>query len=117
MAANPHKGEVSFDALSETWTLTYDTNAICDAEAELDLGISEIADLLKAGRMTVLRAVLRAGLGGAVSSKQAGTIIDEIGPIRATGLVMDAIVLAFPAAEKRARPRKGGEAGTGKGSL
>lgn len=120
MAGNPHKGEVEFTALGgREFRLRYDTNAICELEEELDCGISEIAQRLsRSPRMSIIRAVFRAGIvGGEVSVGETGQIIDEIGGPRTIELLRQAFELSLPmqgAAE--ARPTVARRAGTGRAS-
>lgn len=117
---NPHKGEIAFEAGGVERKLRFDTNAICMVEEDLDLSVAEIAARLNAGRLSVVRAALRAGLvgGGDLTAtlREAGEIIDEITYARAVDLLSQAFALAFPPPEEGARPQKGGGAGTGKRS-
>lgn len=121
MPANPHKGEVEFEARGETWTLRYSTNAICALEDDLDMGVEDIIERLQGSpRMSLVRAVFRAGLGD-VSAETAGDLVDAVGFARAAGLIGEAFERAFPndapaqpEANDSARPRKGG--GTGRNS-
>lgn len=118
--ANSHKGEVAFEAGGKKRTLRFDTNAICILEEDLGLSIAEIAAQLKSGRVSAIRAALRAGLNGGgdltATLRKAGELIDELGYERAVALVSDAFALAFPKAAKEAGPPKGAGAGTGKRS-
>lgn len=116
--ANPHKGEVTFEAKGETWTLRYNTNVICSLEDELDMGIEDILERLQdSPRMSRVRTVFRYGLGD-VSEELAGDLIDEIGIRRAANMFGEAFKRAFPTPGPGggARPPKGAAAGTGKRS-
>lgn len=117
--ANPHKGEVTFEAGGKTQTLVLNTNAICNLEDDLQIGITEIAQLLQAGRMSIVRATFRAGLvngsadGPGLTLLEAGEVVDDVGFLRAVELIQQALERAFPNQEPEApRPRKAG-AGTG----
>lgn len=117
--ANPHKGEVSFEASGKTWSLRYSTNALCELEDDLDRGIGDVIESLQTSpRLNMLRAVLRAGLSGhKVNQQQAGDLIDELGFDRTRELIGTAFARAFPPVEEAGdgeRPRKGG--GTGRSS-
>lgn len=114
--ANPHKGEVAFEAGEQTRTLRFDTNAICIAEEDLDLGVDQIISRLNSGRLSVVRVLYRAGLVGNVTLPQAGEIIDELGHARAMELLSEALALAFPKADDSGPPPKGEKVGTGKRS-
>lgn len=122
--ANPHKGEVGFTADGREWVLRYSANALCTLEDALDMSTGEmVARLQDAGgvRMTTLRAVFWAGLQDHhkdVSKERAGELMDEVGYDKAGSLIGQAFARTFPEEEagKKARPPKGGAAGTGKGS-
>lgn len=115
--ANPQKGEIAFDVAGKERVLRLDTNAICTAEEDLDLGIDDIVARLSAGRLSVVRVLLRAGMvGDPISLRDAGELIDEIGARGAIDLLSRALAAAFPPAKEGARPPKGEKAGTGKGS-
>ena len=116
--ANPHRGEVTFEAGGKNQTLRLDTNAICDLEDQLDLSIVDIGRLLDAGRISIVRAAFRAGLvngDGGMTLAEAGDIIDEIGYEQAATHLSKALERAFPTpqAGDDASPRKAG-GGTGK---
>lgn len=55
MAANPHKGEVDFEAGGKSYTMVFTTNAIVQAEQLLGAGIGEItAQLTRVENIRVL---------------------------------------------------------------
>lgn len=122
--ANPHKGEVSFQAGDETFTLRFSANALAELEDALDKSVMEIADLMqseKGLRIKTLRTIFWAGLldhHEGVTEKRAGDIISDIGMGEAAEIIGRAFAAAFPAAdgEKGENPRKGAGAGSGAGS-
>jgi len=98
--ANPHKGEVEFAAGGRTRTLRLDTNAMCELEAEFDLGIMRVLAHLELGRMTDIRRIFRAALDGKPSLEETTDIIDELGGyLPAANLLEKTVRLAFPTAE------------------
>jgi hypothetical protein len=112
--ANPHKGEVTFEADGKTYTVRLNTNTICSLEAELGVSFGEITRQLDGFNFMTLRSVVRGVLGNGASLAQAGTIIDELGYAQAVGHVMEAYRLAYPAADDTdPSPRMGSGAGTG----
>src|SRR4249920_3745192 len=64
LMANPHKGEVEFEAGGRMRTLRLDTNAMCELEEEFDMGIMRVLAHLELGRMTDIRRIFRAALDG-----------------------------------------------------
>lgn len=103
--SNPHRGEVSFDADGTSYTLHFSTNALCELEAELDLGLMQIAALLgKPDKLTMrhVRLLFWAGLRDrheGVTLTDAGRIMDAIGPLEAIGIAARAFQAAFPGAQ------------------
>ena len=77
--ANPHKGEVEFEAGGRTRMLRLDTNAMCELEAEFDLGIMRVLGHLELGRMTDIRRIFRATLDGNPSLEEVTAKLDELG--------------------------------------
>lgn len=109
--ANPHKGEVEFEAVGKTYKLRYSTNAICELEDKLDRSFTSIArDIVDAAkqpekvRFGTLRAIFWAGLQDChpdLSVKDAGDLMVEVGGVaEAMQLISEAFVLAFPAQEE-----------------
>lgn len=118
--ANPHRGEVSFEAEGASYTLRFSINEICELEAAFDKPVLDIAALLdpKAFRVTDLRAIFQIGLQQDVGIEQAGEILSSIGPAKGIDLVTQAFRLAFPPPEAKsdeARPPKA-RRGTGRRS-
>jgi len=98
--ANSQKGEVEFEAGGRTRTLRLDTNAMCELEAEFDLGIMRVLAHLELGRMTDIRRIFRAALDGKPSLEETTDIIDELGGyLPAANLLEKTVRLAFPTAE------------------
>lgn len=89
---------VEFEALNKRWMLRFDTNALCSVEAELKLPFAKIIESLQAGSICAQRALLRAAMGGKITSELAGEVMDDLGLERVAGLLGDAIELAFPQA-------------------
>lgn len=112
--ANRERGEVSFEASGKTWTMKFDTNAMCEIEDLTGKGIAEVGRLLgneKTASMTLMRAVFCGALQAhheGTSLRDAGSLIDEIGAPQAGKLIGDAFQAAFPKAAKEgaARPPK-----------
>ena len=102
--ANSQKGEVEFEAGGRTRTLRLDTNAMCELEAEFDLGIMRVLAHLELGRMTDLRRIFRVCLVGGATIEEATEIIDEIGGyLAAADLLEKTVRLAFPRAAEAAK--------------
>lgn len=108
--ANKLKGEVAFTAFETSFTLVMDFNALCSIDSELGIGINEIGARL-AGSPATIRSVFRIGLEtkhGAMTDLEAGRIIGEVGPARASELLAQAMTAAFPeAAEGTGSPQTG----------
>lgn len=130
--ANPHKGEVAFDADGKTYTLRFSSNAICELEERLDKSFTKIGAELQAAvetdpasiRFGTLRAIFWAGLQDHhpdIDLAAAGDVmIAAGGAVQAMALIGGAFVAAFPAREGGAgNPPKGAgkrKAGTGRAS-
>lgn len=120
--ANPHKGEVGFDAGGTAYKLSFSANALCELEDQLDKGINEISEALgdaKKLRLKTLRAVFWAGLldhHEGISIKAAGEIVTMLGVGPAVALIGKAFERAFPEAEaEKADPPKPGSPADGTG--
>jgi hypothetical protein len=77
---NPHTGEISFQALGQTWTFVLDFNGLCAIEQDLKTDVMNRG--LNLNSPLVLRATLAQGLKRAhalVSVDDLGGIVDEIG--------------------------------------
>jgi hypothetical protein len=114
--ANPHKGEIAFEAEGRSYVLRFSIDAICQLEAETNRGIvSLIGELQDPEKMslTMVRRILWAGLQEHqpdLSLKDAGELIPAAGGM-ANLLVMfgKAFSASFPALkEDGPRPRKAG---------
>lgn len=122
--ANPHKGEVAFEADGKRYILQFSIDALCNLEAEAGKGIvaliSDINDPMTMS-LTRLRQMLWAGL----LQHQPDTTIEGAGELipKAGGLlalrekIAEAFAAAFPDASKetKARPRKAGNPKNGIG--
>ena len=119
--ANKQRGEVSFKAGDDNYTLRYSINALCVMEGEVGKGFAAIAgDLSNPDKIsfTLARAVLWAGLKehhSDITIEEAGELIPAAGGLTAIMFVIsEALTHAFPDNEKKtnaSRPQK--EAGTG----
>lgn len=76
--ANPQRGEVSFKALGQEWTLKWGTEAMCEAEDMTGLTMDQIGQSSSA---KVMRALVWAALKQHhdVTLQDASAIIDEVG--------------------------------------
>lgn len=95
--ANPHKGEVAFEADGKAYTLRLSTNAICELEAALDRGLDAIVASM--GRLSTVRGLLWAALRDNhpdVTMAGAGLIIDKAGMPAVMAAVTSALTAAFP---------------------
>lgn len=120
--ANPHKGDVAFEAEGRSYTLRFSANAIVALEDCIDKPISEISALLgdvTSLRMKNVRAVFWAGLTDHhpdVTAARAGQIIDAVGFGRAVELIGLAFSRAFPDTSGEANPPMPGQDRDGTGS-
>lgn len=107
--ANPHRGDIAFDADGKTWTLRYSTNALCELEDDLGEGVAALGKSMAnpAGvKLKTLRSLVWAGLRdhhADLDKRQAGDLIDAAGAQRIGELVMEAFKAAFPVADKPAK--------------
>lgn len=112
--ANRHKGEVAFDVEGKNYVLCFTSNALCELEDAIGVGIAKIGGLLsdvETLKLKDVRAVLWAGLTDhhqGIDMKSAGGIIDAIGLPRTLELISSGLSAAFPA-EDGASPQKPGQ--------
>lgn len=99
---NPLKGEISFNALGEVWTLRFNTAAWVMAENEIGKPWSEIFDLLSGKgdpvSMGQALALLHAGLldnHANLKRDQAFQIFDKIGYGHAVTKIAQAVAISF----------------------
>lgn len=123
--ANPHKGEVAFEAGGKSYTLRYSIDAICALEEATGKGIVALSTELSAAgtiSMGLLRQVVWAGLREQhpdVDLKCAGELIVDAGGLtKMIEYVGSALSRAFPqpeepAAGAAARPPVPDQSGTG----
>lgn len=97
--ANRRRGEVDIAGR----TLVMNTNALCELEDALGMGVPKIAEMMAdpAGlRLSTIRTIVTIGLrqrAPETTEAQAGEIIDEAGGVRAAVQVIgDAFRAAFP---------------------
>lgn len=99
--ANREKGEFEFEVKGVKHVLLMNEDAICDAEAEVDLGIEEMVVRLQRGaNLRIIRAMIRTASQGRLTREQVSAIIKEIGVKPALGIVIGAYVAANPPAEE-----------------
>ena len=107
---------ISFEAGGRSLQLRFDVNALCRVEEATGKPFDEAAALLSPAsgspRMSDVRKIFWAGLGGDLTYDQAGVVISDIGLERAGELIGKAFELAFPEAAKQA----GGVSGNGTGT-
>jgi hypothetical protein len=117
---NPHRGEVAFGA----YTLRFSVNALCELEAEMEMGVSEISDMMasKSVRLNHIRTLVWIGLKDRhpdLTEREAGEAMTDLGIPAALEVVGRAFGLAFPSEEGEAvpatgsRPPKRGSTGSG----
>jgi len=109
--ANANRGEVSFRVDGKEYTLRYSTNALCELEDKLDLGIHEIAQRLankETLRLKMVRAVLWAGLRDHhpdLTIEEAGELVSKAGMVDLLDKVGEAFTRSFGGGEgTEARP-------------
>ncbi|MCM2506064.1 hypothetical protein NDN16_20630 [Aureimonas altamirensis] len=95
--ANRHKGEVSFTAGGENYTLVLDFNAICEIEDAFGVSASELGQVIGA-KTGNFRTLFRIGLSRhhGLNDIEAGDIINEIGADKASSIVAEAFKASFP---------------------
>jgi len=126
--ANPHKGELTFEADGKTYTLQYSHDALVELEEQLDRGIFSIireiercSSNLELVRLGMVRAIFWAGLHEHhpdLDIKAAGELMTKAGGLlKVLSLASEGLVRAFGAPEtKGSRPPKRMENGIGTSS-
>lgn len=108
--ANPHKGEVEFEAGGERYKLSYSFNALAEMEEAMDRPLDEIMAMLlppagervKSPRLTDLRVMFWAGLldhRPETTMDDAKRILSHMAPIEVGRLIGEAYARAMPQAE------------------
>lgn len=92
---------VIFEASGVSRTLRFDFNALCALESETGKTIDQVGELLQpagggAPRVTDLRLLFWAGLGGRMTKEEAGDIMSDLGFVQAAALIASAFNAAFP---------------------
>ena len=87
---------IEFDALGKRWSLRMNMAALCHVERRLDTTFTKAVDSLKGGSMNALQVMFGAALGGKLTDDKVCEIIDDLGLEKATGVLGDAVALAFP---------------------
>lgn len=117
------QGNVRFQVGDASYTLAFTTNALCDLETDLDMGVMHIAGLLgdpERMRLRTVRAVFWAGLREhhpKLSQQEAGHLIDTLGHTRLLELITSAFLAAFPEAAGGDRPLPPGAPANGIGAV
>jgi len=98
---NPHRGEATFTAFDQEWTLRFNTNALSEFEGLTGL---KLHHLKNGSGITELRALVYAGLGKHHRRKRTGLeyvgdMIDEVGTLEMGQIVSKAMETAFPQPE------------------
>lgn len=108
--ANAQKGEVSFEALQQSWTIKLGTNAMCEIEDRTGQSINKIGEKLNGDGFTMklMRTVFVCGMldhHDVITEKMVGDILDDIGFEKASDIMQRAFVIATP--EQKGGPPKG----------
>lgn len=99
--ANAQKGEVSFEALGQSWTIKLGTNAMCEIEDRTGMSINKIGDKLNGDGFTMklMRTVFVCGMldhHEGITDRDVGNILDDIGFEQASDVMQRAFVIATP---------------------
>lgn len=112
--ANPLRGEVQLPVNNETdgkpYVLSFDINRMCELEAMFPgFTTTELVDRINTGHITTMRGFMWAGLRSYnLTLAEAGEVLQEIVPVVAGPLILDAMAKAFP---KPAPAKTAGEGG------
>lgn len=100
--ANPHRGEVEFNAGDDKYILSFSANALAELEDKLGIGVVEIGDVMtdpKKIRMTTMRTIFWAGLLDHypdTDEAKAKSIFSKLQLVEAISLITSAFEAAFP---------------------
>lgn len=108
--ANAQKGEASFEALGQTWTIKLGTNAMCEIEDRTELSINKIGEKLNGAgfSMKLMRTVFACGMidhHPDITDRTVGDILDEIGFEAASDIMGRAFTIATPEPKKGNTPK------------
>lgn len=124
--ANPLRGEASFEAQGQVWTMVLDFNTLVSLEKETGSTLQELFELLKPERLSLgtIRSFFKCSLEenhGDVTDREAGNLIGEIGIEKAATLLSEAVNdMQAPVAKAPAGPpvnrqqRRATQSGRGK---
>jgi hypothetical protein len=104
--ANPARAEIAFPVGDTEYTLKLSTNAICELEYKIDMGLPAI--VLNMERLTMARGLLWASLRAKhpeVSLEQAGDIIDACG-IKAVTEAITRVLIAYSPPQEEGDEKK-----------
>lgn len=112
--ANKHKGEVSLQVGSETYTMRLSINAMCNLEDSLKRPIDDIISDLSQGNvnMSTLRAIAHATLTDThkdITLEAVGEIMSEVGVETVVAKLTESLRASFPeakVAEKNPKDQK-----------
>lgn len=118
---NPLRGQASFKAGAESYTLTFDVNIFVEIEEATGYGMGELVQRIQSNpSFGLVRAVVCGGLQAkheGVTARRAGEIISDAGLDPVTDALKRALAQALPAPKAESgsgNPRKArGAAGTG----
>ena len=122
--ANPHRGEYEFEANGKRYRLFFSADVICGIEAELNMGLGEIGDLMRSPdriRMSVFRTMFNASLVTDDDESLRESLFKAILPMDAIAHVIRAFNMAFgvpndgAAQSDQANPTQPGEMADGTG--
>jgi hypothetical protein len=108
--ANPIRGEVELPVkqgdTEKPLILAFDINRMCELEAMFPgFTTTELVDRINTGNITVMRGFMWAGLRSyEMTLAQAGDVLQEIVPVVAGPLILDAMAKAFPKSKPPADP-------------
>ena len=77
--ANPNEGEVSFEALGNTYTLKLTSRAVAKIENDFERGIGHVVQEMAEGSVRAMAAVIKHALVERVKEGTEWDIIDDVG--------------------------------------
>jgi hypothetical protein len=117
MPSNPIKGEVSFEAGDQKYTLVLGSYALAALERRQGMPAQKFFDRpADAFGFDDMLGIFHSGLlqHHDLSEREAAVIIDQVGALRTGELIAEAVSLAFPEAANATKgPQKRARAGTG----
>lgn len=118
--ANPHRAEIDLDVLGQKFKLRLDVDAICNAEAELDMGFGDLISrvLGRGASMRLARAVICAASSGAIDRDKANAMLEFDNLVVVWPQVVRLVALCLPPAAEdgEANPPVAGSGALGTGT-